>query len=56
MGKGKESYKQSAQLNKRKRGILRKAMELSKLCGQQVVVRIGDPISKTLTQFKSDPD
>ena len=50
----KEAYKQSAQLNKRKRGLLRKAMELSRLCGQQVFVAIGDPVTKTLTEFKSD--
>ena len=53
--KTKASYKQSAaQLNKRKRGILRKAMELSKLCGQQVYIAIGDPSSKTLAEYKSD--
>ena len=49
-----KAYKQSAQLNKRKRGILRKAMELSKLCGQQVYIAIGDPGSKTLAEYKSE--
>ena len=29
-------------------------MELSKLCGQQVFVAIGNPATKTLTEFKSD--
>ena len=52
--KNKVIYKQSASLNKRKRGILRKAMELSKLCGQQVHITIGDPSSKTLAEYKSD--
>ena len=29
-------------------------MELSKLCGQQVYIAIGDPSSKTLAEYKSD--
>ena len=29
-------------------------MELSKLCGQQVYVAIGDPSTKTLAEYKSD--
>ena len=29
-------------------------MELSRLCGQQVFVAIGDPVTKTLIEFKSD--
>ena len=29
-------------------------MELSRLCGQQVFVAIGNPATKTLTEFKSD--
>ena len=49
-----KAHKQSAQLNKRKRGILRKAMELSKLCGQQIYIAIGDPSSKTLAEYKSE--
>ena len=29
-------------------------MELSRLCGQQVYIAIGDPNSKTLAEYKSD--
>ena len=45
---------QASSLNKRKRGILRKAMELSKMCGVQIYIAIEDPKSKTLTQYASE--
>ena len=41
-------YKENVTLNKRKRGILRKAMELEQICGQQVYIAIADPKAKTL--------
>ena len=49
-----KTYKQSVTLNKRKRGILRKAIELATICGQHVYIAIADPKSKTLAEYKSD--
>ena len=37
-----------AKLNKRKRGILRKAIELSDICEQEIVICMYDRISGTL--------
>ena len=45
-----------ASLDKRKRDILREAIELSKLCGQEIYIAMGDFESKTLTEFSSVPN
>ena len=44
-----------ASIDKRKRDILREAIELSKLCGEEIYVAMGDFQSKTLTEFSSVP-
>tara|TARA_B110000503_G_C6948054_1_gene329849 strand:+ start:104 stop:448 length:345 start_codon:yes stop_codon:yes gene_type:complete len=49
-----KTYKASVTVNKRKRGILRKAMELERICGQRIYIAIADPKTKTLAEFKSD--
>ena len=42
-----------AKLNKRKRGILRKAIELSDICKQEIVIYMFDRFSGTLVQYQS---
>ena len=42
--------------NKRVKGILKKAIELSKLCDQKVILFIYDENKKKVTHFSSDPD
>ena len=42
--------------NKRKKGILKKAIELSKLGDQKVVLYVYDENLKKVTHFSSDPD
>lgn len=42
--------------NKRKKGILKKAIELSKLCDHKVMLYVYDENSKKVTHFSSDPD
>ena len=49
-----KTYKASVTVNKRKRGILRKAMELESICGQRIYIAIADPKTKTLAEFRSD--
>jgi hypothetical protein len=39
---------------KRKRGFLKKAIELSKLCDQKILVMIYDHNKNKMTQFSSD--
>ena len=41
-------------LNKRKRGILRKVMELASISGQQIYISIGDPKTNTFAEYQSD--
>ena len=41
---------------KRKKGILKKAIELSKLCDLKVFLYIYDEQSKKVTHFLSDPE
>ena len=52
MLKSKES-KQNVTLNKRKRGLIRKAIEIVNLCSQDVYVALADPRTKTLVEFQS---
>ena len=54
MVKHSKCTSQASSLNKRKRGILPKAMELSKMCGVEIYIAIEDPKSKTLTQYASE--
>ena len=42
--------------NKRKKGIMKKAIELSKLCDHKVVLFVYDENQKKVTHFSSDPD
>ena len=42
--------------NKRKKGIMKKAIELSKLCDHKVMLYIYDENIKKVTHFSSDPD
>ena len=53
MVKSKE-YKLNITLNKRKRGLIRKAIEIVNLCRQDVYIAIADPRTKTLVEFQSD--
>ena len=46
-------YKESVTLNKRKRGIIRKAIELSSICNQQIYIAMYDPSRNTLVEYKS---
>ena len=46
-------YDQMVTLNKRKRGILRKAIELSDLCHQEVYIAIFDKAKNHLVEYKS---
>ena len=43
-------------LNKRKRGFLRKAIELHDLCGQEIMIQIYDKASNTLVTFQSNEE
>ena len=42
--------------NKRKRGFIKKGMELSVLCGQQVLVAIYNKVNNKLVIYQSTPD
>lgn len=42
--------------NKRKKGIMKKAIELSKLCDHKVILYVYDENQKKVTHFSSDPD
>ena len=46
-------YDQMVTLNKRKRGILRKAIELCDLCNQEVYIAILDTAKNHLVEYKS---
>lgn len=46
-------YDQVVTLNKRKRGIIRKAIELCKLCDQDIYIAVFDQDKNTLVQYKS---
>lgn len=50
-----KTYKTNITLNKRKRGIIRKAIEMSTICNQQVYCVIADPKKKTFVEYKSCP-
>ena len=50
-----QNHLRLAKLNKRKRGILRKAIELSDICAQEIVICMYDRISGTLVQYQSHP-
>jgi C4-type Zn-finger protein len=50
-----KGYKQSLSLNKRKRGIIRKAIEMSINLSQQVYIAIADPVKKSFIEYKSVP-
>ena len=41
-------------LNKRKRGFIRKAIELHDLCGQEIMIQIYDKASNTLVTYQSN--
>ena len=41
---------------KRKKGLIKKAMEMSLLCGQQVAVHIYDSVKSKLVIYQSTPD
>ena len=43
-------------MGKRTKGILKKAIELSKLCDLKVIVYVYDEERKKATHFSSDPD
>ena len=43
-------------MNKRKRGLIRKAIELHDLCGQEIMIQIFDKASNTLVTFQSDEE
>ena len=45
--------KQKVLLNKRKRGYIRKSIELAKLCNQKVMVNIYDGSSETLVTYQT---
>ena len=53
MPKTKRPYDQTVTLNKRKRGLIRKAIELCKLCDQAIYLAIFDQEKNTLVQYKS---
>jgi hypothetical protein len=46
-------YRERVSLNKRKRGIIRKAIEMSIILNQQVYIAIADPKKKTFIEYKS---
>ena len=48
-----KQYKKKVTINKRKRGLLRKAIELEMNCEQKIVIAIADPKAKTLVEFKN---
>ena len=64
MGKNKitgiEKIKERSKLNvtfqKRKRGLLKKVIELTSLCDQQTLMFIYDDHKNTLIQYQSSPD
>jgi hypothetical protein len=49
-------YSLRVTLNKRQRGILRKAMELSTICGLNIYMAIYDPSQIKLVEYHSHPD
>ena len=51
-----QNHLRLAKLNKRKRGILRKAIELSDICEQEIVICMYDRISGTLVRYQSHPE
>ena len=46
-------YDQMVTLNKRKRGIIRKAIELCNMCDQEVYIAIFDRAKNHLVEYKS---
>ena len=50
----RKPYDKLVTLNKRKRGIIRKAIELCNMCDQQIYIAMYDKERETLVQFKSD--
>ena len=48
-----KNYNKGLALNKRKRSLLRKLMELSTLCGQKISFKMLDPDSHTLVIYNS---
>jgi len=51
-----QNHLRLAKLNKRKRGILRKAIELSDICEQEIVICMYDRISGTFVRYQSHPE
>lgn len=49
----KRPYDQVVTMNKRKRGLIRKAIELCKLCDLEIYIAVFDKEVGTLIQFKS---
>jgi hypothetical protein len=49
----RREYDKVVTLNKRKRGIIRKAIELCRLCDQEIYIAIFDKSNQTFVQYKS---
>ena len=50
----RNAYDKAVTLNKRKRGILRKAIELCNMCDQEMYIAIFDRKKNILVQYKSN--
>jgi hypothetical protein len=56
MKKIEDNKMRNITFHKRKRGFLKKAIELSELCGKQMIIFIWDKEKNKLVHYQSNPD